>query len=399
MIDGEDEKNMVLKSDTEEKYELKHIKELDGVRALFIIIVAWYHIWIQSWLAPNIGSFSLDWLIRNGSIFVDGLILLSGFCLFLPYARSIVYKEPFPSTKKFYINRIARIVPSYLFAIIIVLIFFVIPNGEYTSISDALQDIFSHLFFVHNLIPDILPLSYYLGVLWTVGVEMQLYIIFPLLAHAFCKKPALTYLGMVFIGVGSCIIISNNFDTINSGFWMNNTLTFFSTFANGMLGAYIYIKLTKTMPKKWYLALLFTAISIACLLLYKVIIAYRMSYEDERKWQVDFRYIFSIFNMVMILSMIFASKWYRLLFNNKIMRFIAILSYNLYIYHQLIAFKLKEYKIPFWDGDELPNMSGNEEWKIKYTIICAIVALIVGTLATYLIEKPAAKFIKKKLKS
>ena len=398
MIDGGDEKNMLLKSDTEEKYEINHIRELDGIRALFIIIVAWYHIWQQSWLSPSLGSFSLEWLIRNGSIFVDGLILLSGFCLFLPYARSIVYKAPYPNTKTFYLNRIARIVPSYLFAILIVLIFFAIPNGEYQSTSFAFKDFFTHLFFVHNLFPDTLSFSHLIGSLWTVGVEMQLYIIFPLLARCFTKKPFLTYLGMVLIGVGSCTLIGKNYYTINSDYWLNNTLTFFSTFANGMLGAYIYIKLTKVIPRKWYLAFLYTIISIGCIFLYRIIIDYRMTCGNERKWQIDFRYIFSIINMIMVISTILASKWYRFVFNNRLMNFLAIISYNLYIYHQYIAVKLKELKIPFWEGEEYPNIVGNEDWKVKYTIICTIVVIIVATITTFFIERPCAKIIKRKIK-
>ena len=61
---------------------------LDGVRVLCILLVGWFHIWQQSWLAPQfevLGEFvSLDFLLRSGYIWVDGLLLLSGFLLYLP---------------------------------------------------------------------------------------------------------------------------------------------------------------------------------------------------------------------------------------------------------------------------------------------------------------------------
>ena len=66
-----------------------HIGVLDGIRAIAIFLVAWYHIWQQSWLQPLTEHVNLDGLVRNGSILVDMMILLSGFCLFLPYARDL----------------------------------------------------------------------------------------------------------------------------------------------------------------------------------------------------------------------------------------------------------------------------------------------------------------------
>lgn len=101
-------------------YELYHIRVLDGIRAVSVLIVAWYHIWQQSWLEPVFLDFSLDWLVRNGSILVDLLILLSGFCLFLPHARAMVYGDKPDTTGEFYIKRVARIAPSYYVSLLIV---------------------------------------------------------------------------------------------------------------------------------------------------------------------------------------------------------------------------------------------------------------------------------------
>ena len=381
------------------KLETKYIKELDGLRALFIIIVVWYHIWQQSWLDPKIGNFSIDGIIRSGSICVDALILLSGFCLFLPYARSMVYGEKMPSTKKFFINRVARIVPSYLFAILVVLIFFIIPNKEYDSVSFALKDIFSHLFFVHNLVPEIMHSTKILGVLWTVGVEVQLYLLFPFIAKAFSKKPFLTYISTVSVSLLSCYLICGNFDNISHAYWVNNTLTFICVFVNGIFGAWIYMRITKKYPTKGVLPLLFTLISLGFIFMYTPICDFRMAYGDEQKWQIDFRYLLSFFYLGFIVSTILASSWYRKLFNNKIMKFIALISYNIYIYHQFIAVKLVEFKIPSWDGDELPNVIGNSSWQIKYSIICVLIILLIATLATILVEKPASKIIKKLVES
>ena len=74
----------------------QRIPELDGLRVLMIFIVSWYHIWQQSWLRPVIGNTSLDFLVRGGSIWVDGTVLLSAFLLYRPYARAARRGDPLP---------------------------------------------------------------------------------------------------------------------------------------------------------------------------------------------------------------------------------------------------------------------------------------------------------------
>ena len=74
-------------SKTEQRVEV-----WDGLRALLIFLVGAFHIWQQSWLTPGVWVFgrhhSLDFLLRSGYIWVDGMILLSGFLIYLPYARA-----------------------------------------------------------------------------------------------------------------------------------------------------------------------------------------------------------------------------------------------------------------------------------------------------------------------
>lgn len=73
---------------------------LDGIRAIAIGMVVWFHFWQQTWLTPylripteytkyiGITEINLAGWVRYGFIFVDMMILLSAFCNFYPYARS-----------------------------------------------------------------------------------------------------------------------------------------------------------------------------------------------------------------------------------------------------------------------------------------------------------------------
>ena len=102
------------------------IPELDGLRVMMIWIVSWYHIWQQSWLTPYIGSWSLDYLVRSGYIWVDGTVLMSAFLLYRPYVSARMEGERLPDPGQFYRRRARKILPGYL--TILALTFFLTFN-------------------------------------------------------------------------------------------------------------------------------------------------------------------------------------------------------------------------------------------------------------------------------
>ena len=92
-----------------------HIPSLDGLRVAMVFMVSWYHIWQQSWLGPqlSLGPFCLNFepYVRAGYMLVDGMILLSGFVLFLPYAQCMLDRSPLPRVLPFYGRRLCRVLP------------------------------------------------------------------------------------------------------------------------------------------------------------------------------------------------------------------------------------------------------------------------------------------------
>lgn len=377
-------------------YEVVHIGVLDGIRAVSILIIAWYHFWQQSWLAPVVGEFSLDWLVRNGSILVDLMILLSGFCLFLPYARDMVYGDQTDTAGEFYIKRVARIVPSYYLSILFVLVFFALPLGEYGGDSGFLaSDLLSHVTFTHNLFGDVIRGTHLNGVLWTVGVEVQLYLIFPLLAKWFRRWPVQTYLGMLAAGLTGTWLISSHFNENTQAVFVNHTVTFITVYANGMLGAWIYMRYTKWRKGKTLTeGIAATVAALGSIVIFRQLCDARMESGSEMKWQVDNRFLLSLVFLMFILGTMLASTWFRKIWDNRVMAFLGAISFNFYICHQYIAVKLKEFRIPDWEGEELPNMTGDVQWQWSYMLLCVVLSFVVAVAMTYLVERPAAKAIR-----
>ncbi len=374
-------------------YQTDHIDVLDGVRAIAILIVVWFHFWQQSWLMPIVGDINIDWIPRNGALLVDMMILLSGFCLFLPYARSMVYGTPTPTAKTFYIKRGARILPSYYFSVLLILFLFALPLKEYVSNGIMWKDLLTHLFFVNNFSYDTLVGTKLNGVLWTVAVEVQFYLLFPLLAKWFQKRPILTYSGMTLLGLVSSHMISKNFGELTQGLYVNHTLTFFSVFANGMLGAWVYISIIKEKRPLKAEQFFYLLMTLGGLLLFKILCEHHMRFPNGQQWQVKYRFLLSLVYLLILFGILMAQQYFRFLLGNQLMRFLAGISFNLYIWHQYISVKLKEFRIPYWEGNTPPNQLGDKLWMWKYMLLCIVVSLVMAILTTYLIEKPIARLI------
>ena len=175
-----------------------HVGVLDGVRALGVLCVLWFHFWQQSWLMPvyqtpflawaGIKQINPDVLRRVGYLCVDLMLLLSAFVLYLPYARRTFCGTPVDSVKTFFKKRFARIVPSYLFAVL-VMFAVAMALGTYKGRSlFAMKDLLTHLTFTQMLFNDTYLFTGITAVMWTVCIEVAFYLIFRCLQGHSCEN-------------------------------------------------------------------------------------------------------------------------------------------------------------------------------------------------------------------
>lgn len=377
----------------EDSIDVFHIDVLDGLRVLAIVIVIWYHFWQLSFLMPIGFGINLDWLPRTGWIMVDFMVLLSGFCLFLPHARSMIRKEPIPDTKLFYKKRMARIFPSYYLCVFVVLFFFALPNNSYFNEKHMWQDLIGHLTFTHNMSKNAFFHTRLNGVLWTMAIEVQFYVIFPFLAKLFRRKPFITYFGMVMISLLYLHYSLQGTSSMQLQMRLVQLPAYLCVFANGMLGAVIVVSLAKKDNEDFWNRVLFTIIAVFCIFVYRDFMKDLCKVENIEIWKGQNRYIISILFLVFIISCIFAIRSFRIIFANRIMRFVASISLNWYMWHQLIGATLKDWKVPYWSGDVPPNLTGDKIWMWKYFILIWSISFLFAVITTYVIEKPIAKWI------
>ena len=366
----------------------------DFLRVFSVGMVGWFHIWQQSWQNPDLHlfghSFRLYPMVACGYMFVDLMLLLSGFLLMLGWQAGRGR-----DLKEFYTARAARILPSYLLCIAIMLFVFALPGGLYSSTGAMWKDILTHLSFTHNFFYDT-----YIGTrlnvaLWTLAVEVQFYLIFPFLARVFHRKPARTYLSMVLLAM--LIRLSIYLFARDSALYFNRLTAMLDVYANGMLAARIHRRLAKRPQSAWR-AWLSTALAILAMVgIYRILRAqhFRSGVDSLRLGQMLWRFPLSALGCVFLVCGSRSIRLLRSLFSNRIVRFLSGLSFNFYIWHQTLAVKLKAWRIPWYEGEN-PNQAGLQPWQNQYTLICFAAALALSLIITYLVEKPCARWIKRR---
>ena len=380
--------------------DAKHLDVLDGVRVLCILLVGWFHIWQQSWLAPQfevLGEFiSLDFLLRSGYIWVDGMLLLSGFLLYLPYTQA---GTRLPAIGAFYKRRLIRILPSYLLCIVPMFILCCV-RGDYLQTSDAVLDILSHLTFTHNLFYFSYFRSPLNGALWTLAVEMQFYLLFPFLARAFRKLPVVTYAIMTGAAFAFRFYASRQPDT---SMYFNQLPAFLDVYANGFVAASVFAALRKRLGNEpdAKVRLLFTVLVVFCVSVLMRIAqaqAYSPSQELIRQGQMDRRFSLSAALSCLMVCAAFSLPAMRFLLGNKVMHFLSLVSFQFYIYHQMLAVKLKEWGFPPSNSSQ-PWMDSDYRWQLAYTVCCFVFALALASLITFLFERPIARALRRRTKA
>ena len=363
-----------------------------------VFVVSWFHIWQQSWLTPRIGRVSLDFLVRAGYMPVDATILLSSFLLFLPYARSMLLGDPWPDARRFYQRRAARIVPSYLFITLVMLFAVAIPQGAYSSVGRMLGDVVAHLTFTFTFFRETYLGSPLGGSSWTLCVEAQMYLLFPLLAWLCAKHTSATLLGMALVSAyfrGWCLWHMNEF-----GMVVNQLISFLDVYALGMACALVYVRLCeklKRTQKPWQIeaaATLILALSFYAAVRVLNAQAYSGAQANIQAGQMARRPVWALCCAGILMALPFSVGAVRFLFGNRLMRWLSAISMNYYLIHQNLIVQLRHYGIPYSEF-QLPNQAGDTVWQWQYTWLSFGLSVLAAILVTVLIEKPFAHLILK----
>jgi len=311
----------------------KYRADIDGLRAVAVLIVLFYHVGFP--------------LFSGGFIGVDIFFTISGFLI-----TSIVLKDVSNgnfSFKAFYIRRAARLLPAYILLLIVVTIvgwFLMAP----TAYEDFIKSALSSVFFVSNLYFFIFHSGYFstsvheLPLLhtWSLAVEEQFYLIMPIAILIWFKiknDKIKLYCGFIFIVLS--IFISYLLTDLNQSAGYFLVVSRAHEFLIGsMLSAVIILKKESIIPKTIAANIIFV-LSIGIIILTSLFLSSKSNFPG----------VLALLPCIATVGIIYSGlnkeSYSHKVLGTKYLVFIGLLSYSLYLWHWPIISFLKYMGIEF----------------------------------------------------
>jgi peptidoglycan/LPS O-acetylase OafA/YrhL len=364
---------------------------IDGLRGIAILLVVFYHTWLFSWFTPELTLFGrsipVDVFPRNGYLGVDLFFTISGFVLFYPEAIRAVRSGGRQAPRDYAFRRFVKIVPSYAIALVVTFFFSI----EYAPMGDLERNLVTHALFVQNGFVDAFGTAN--SVFWSLAVEVQFYVIFPLVAIAFRRAPFVTAAAMIAAALayrhaiaGCCIGVETVYRQMPA---------YLDLFATGMLAAYAVVWLRANRPGIARHAWAFTAAALACAWVGFALLssADKVQYVPlgPQRWDLTNRTFVALAGGGLALCSCFAIRAYRLALANPVLVFLSVVSYNVYLWHTLLMVWLWKHDVP---RAATPNPHDDDHWKFAYIALGWTATLVVSTAITYFVERPLLGFVK-----
>ena len=321
-----------------------YFRNLDALRAIgcwyvtFVHMLGVYSVKTSANLPVQKGSA----IEQFGQGFLTVFFVLSGFLIsyFLIKEKMKVNKIAF---KKFYIRRVFRILPIYLVGLLITYAFYkIICNQTAPGLKDgvdycsAVDKIFLlYLFMIPNVAYSIGAFFPHISNYWSVGVEEQFYIAWPVVLHKtknILRSFATIYI-LYFIVLLIAFVLYSIYHTENYyRFFDFIHHSRFGAFAAGGFLAYIilHIEEYKVKYRKFYLFMISkkTQISTIVLLLLAAYINNPFFYAFKHVFIIIPCVFIILFNMINGENNIFR-------IDNKFLNYVGLTTYSMYILNQI----------------------------------------------------------------
>jgi peptidoglycan/LPS O-acetylase OafA/YrhL len=220
----------------------RRLAPVESLRALAALGVLLFHVELLTFALNRTGSTSrLDHVAVSGSHGVYLFFSLSGYLIFRPFAQRAWGAGTPVNLRRYARNRVLRILPLYYVAVVLLLL-----TQEHGG--TATQWLRFPLF-LENYWPDTNQTVD--GPLWSIVVELQFYLVLPLLAWAVARRDrrwgGLALLDLFLIGyAGREIGVLHHVGTL--GVWKTTFVLTFVWFVPGMLLAWLETCCAGGMP-------------------------------------------------------------------------------------------------------------------------------------------------------
>jgi peptidoglycan/LPS O-acetylase OafA/YrhL len=361
----------------------QRIHSVDGLRAVAFLAVFAFHTWEFAG-RPEIPVLSS---VVSQNVRPDFFVVLTGFVLFLPFARRPERMDEF-ETRSYLWRRMRRIVIPYYVALIyavllpqlLVVIMGVFGREASWQPTPSLGDWLSHLTFSHMFFTE--HWSSMNGSLWTMSLEMQLYLLFPLLLIAAnrwgVRALIIAIVVSVIFRIAVAVFVPG--DTFPDQFlWSASGLGRLMEFSAGMLAAIVAFRVAERIRRPHVF-----------LLLGLMVVSYLVATAPAFKGAVlpvrelGLSTLFGSL-LVLVLSIPATGR----VFGWKPLAYLGYRSYSMFLIHQPTVWYVSEFLQKFLGVPEGPMLL-LLLWTVGFGVVFA-----VGQLMFIAVERPCIDWAKR----
>jgi peptidoglycan/LPS O-acetylase OafA/YrhL len=171
---------------------------IEAMRGIAALAVVADHCWALAGGSPSFGFGIVKGL---GTWGVNVFFLLSGYLL----ADFFWVNRGRKTTLEFYLRRYFRIAPAYYVCVGLLFLFFA-QHDQVFSVQ-GLKQILANATFTQHFFPATASNLNVDGSLWTLSIEMALYLVMPFFAWAIAKRPVLASVALAAVGVGWRLVV------------------------------------------------------------------------------------------------------------------------------------------------------------------------------------------------
>jgi len=349
------------------------------LRGFAILVVVLFHIYMKTHFvfAGSLFGWQFDahTFVEAGYLGVEIFFFVSGFCLMLPFAVWLVGRRPKQTWPEYVSRRFWKIVPSYYLALAVVVFFY--PFQAQPGIAPA-TDALLHAVFLHGF--NALSFSSLNAGYWSLAVEVEFYVVFPLLVWGFARSPIVATVATTLLGLGySWYIAAHNLDGVFQ--FAYQLPSFLPLFAIGGLCAWVHERWIRgaTLARTTQLELGVVALASVAALAYVFEQANRggggpASWGWENGHRLEIAVVLAAFTLAAACATPFAQACIA----NRPLAFLSDISYNMYLWNGAII---------DWMGR---HWTPNAWWAptVPFSALAFVLTVLFGWAITRAFERP-----------
>jgi len=306
------------------------IREIDGFRAIAIGMVILHH--LLALYLQNTGRFghvlvpaawstlrAADPVIRAlypSFLGVQLFFVISGFVLGLPFARHYLRGHKKPQPRAYFLRRVTRLEPPYILAATV----FFVARCFTGNVLDLLPHFAATLFYSHSIIygaPSVIE-----GIFWSLEVEVQFYILAPLLAMLFSIRHAVARRFVLVAIIYGWAMLASQVTAVTSSRLSLTLVGYGHYFMAGFLLVEIYLSWLE--DRAFTPSELWDFVAVACG------VALNAVYWTNQSW----RYVWTMpFIIVLLYVALFRGRFGGPLMRARPVYLIGGMCYTTYLYH------------------------------------------------------------------